>query len=33
MELGDPVRAIPPVLSKAKIDFWTEQLSGPSGTQ
>ncbi len=33
MELGDPVRAIPPVLSKAKIDFWTEHLSSPSATQ
>jgi para-nitrobenzyl esterase len=32
MELGDPVRAIPPVLSNAKIDFWTEQLSKPTAT-
>jgi para-nitrobenzyl esterase len=33
IELGDPVRAIPPVLSKAKIEFWTEQLSKSSGMQ
>jgi para-nitrobenzyl esterase len=33
MELGNPVRAIPPVLTKEKLDFWTEQLSRPIATK